>query len=244
MKQVVRIILAAAAVAALAVPAMAADKLIVKDAAGTANVFTVADNGVTTIANAAGVEATSMLIFKDTVGLDSLNFRGDGFLQVSGSGTSQATFLNYIGTAGVSTSSPNARPLFEMYRLRGSKSSFAPVMQNDKLGTISFAGYDGSGTVSGGKISAALLEVYVDGPVATGSVPQRMSIITGTSFANRFERLVVKADGKVGIGTNAPTSIFQVVGLPTYADNAAATAGGLTAGAFYKTATGVVMVRY
>jgi len=45
MKQVVRIILAAAAVAALAVPAMAADKLIVKNAGGTADVFKVADDG-------------------------------------------------------------------------------------------------------------------------------------------------------------------------------------------------------
>jgi len=45
MKQVVRIILAAAAVAALAVPAMAADKLIVKDALGTSDVFKVTDAG-------------------------------------------------------------------------------------------------------------------------------------------------------------------------------------------------------
>jgi len=117
-------------------------------------------------------------------------------------------------------------------------------MLNDKLGTLGFAGYDGSGTLAGGKISAALLEVFVDGPVATGSVPQRMSIVTGASFATRAERLVVKSDGKVGIGTNAPTSQLQVVGLPTYADNAAAIIGGLTVGAFYRTATGVLMVRY
>jgi hypothetical protein len=50
--------------------------------------------------------------------------------------------------------------------------------------------------------------------------------------------------GRVGIGTAAPTSALQVVGLPVYADNAAATSGGLTAGAFYRTSTGVLMVRY
>jgi len=41
--------------------------------------------------------------------------------------------------------------------------------------------------------------------------------------------------GNVGIGTTAPTSKLQVVGLPVYANNAAAVTGGLTAGAFYRT---------
>ena len=40
--------------------------------------------------------------------------------------------------------------------------------------------------------------------------------------------------GNVGIGTTAPTSPLQVVTLPTYTTNAAALAGGLTAGAFFK----------
>jgi hypothetical protein len=50
--------------------------------------------------------------------------------------------------------------------------------------------------------------------------------------------------GNVGIGTNFPTSKLQVVGLPVFADNAAATTGGLTVGAFYRTATGVLMLRF
>jgi len=47
--------------------------------------------------------------------------------------------------------------------------------------------------------------------------------------------LSVLANGNVGIGTTSPTSALQVVGLPVYANNAAAVAGGLTAGAFYRT---------
>ena len=47
--------------------------------------------------------------------------------------------------------------------------------------------------------------------------------------------LYLKAGGNVGIGTNAPTSKLQVVGLPVYANNAAAIVGGLTAGALYRT---------
>lgn len=38
---------------------------------------------------------------------------------------------------------------------------------------------------------------------------------------------------RVGIGTSVPTSSLQVIGLPIYADNAAAITGGLTVGAFY-----------
>lgn len=46
---------------------------------------------------------------------------------------------------------------------------------------------------------------------------------------------------KLGIGTATPTSNLHVVGLPEYADNAAALAGLLTVGAFYHTA-GVLKV--
>jgi len=47
--------------------------------------------------------------------------------------------------------------------------------------------------------------------------------------------LILDASSNVGIGTDSPTSKLQVVGLPVYANNAAAIAGGLTEGAFYRT---------
>ena len=49
------------------------------------------------------------------------------------------------------------------------------------------------------------------------------------------ERMRIDQAGNVGIGTAAPTSPLHVLGLPVYANNAAAIAGGLTAGAFYRT---------
>jgi len=48
--------------------------------------------------------------------------------------------------------------------------------------------------------------------------------------------------GRVGIGTVAPTSTLQVVGLAEYTDNATAIAAGLTAGAFYRTGDVVKVV--
>jgi len=57
-------------------------------------------------------------------------------------------------------------------------------------------------------------------------------------------RLVIDNNGRVGIGTISPTSPLQVIGVSVFADNAAATTGGLTAGAFYRTSTGQLMCVY
>ena len=54
---------------------------------------------------------------------------------------------------------------------------------------------------------------------------------------------ISRANNYVGIGTIAPTSPLQVVGVPTYASDAAAGTAGLTAGAFYKDSTGGVHVK-
>jgi len=49
------------------------------------------------------------------------------------------------------------------------------------------------------------------------------------------DKAILDGSGRWGIGTISPTSPLHVVGLPTFANNAAAVAGGLTAGAFYHT---------
>lgn len=49
------------------------------------------------------------------------------------------------------------------------------------------------------------------------------------------ERMSILEGGNVGINSTNPTSKLQVVGLVIHANNAAAVAGGLTVGAFYRT---------
>lgn len=67
----------------------------------------------------------------------------------------------------------------------------------------------------------------------------------GTSEAPKSNVDDIYRAGKVGIGTGAATLVspFNVVGLPEYADESAASIGGLTTGAFYRNAGGVVMVK-
>lgn len=60
------------------------------------------------------------------------------------------------------------------------------------------------------------------------------SIRLGSATNGEVAR-IDNTNGRVGIGTDAPTAKLQVVGLAEHADNSAATTAGLTAGAFYRT---------
>jgi hypothetical protein len=59
-------------------------------------------------------------------------------------------------------------------------------------------------------------------------------------------KMTIATNGYIGIGTTTPTAQLAVVGLRTFADNAAALADPtpLKAGDFYRTSTGQVMVVY
>ena len=72
-----------------------------------------------------------------------------------------------------------------------------------------------------------------------------LQVYNGAGAQVNVRALIVNGAGNVGINKTANiNSKFAVVGLPTYADNTAALAGGLTAGDFYMTSTGQVMVTY
>jgi hypothetical protein len=59
---------------------------------------------------------------------------------------------------------------------------------------------------------------------------------------DQFTTMSMTVDNKVGIGTSAPTSKLQVVGLPIHVNNTVALQAGLTVGAFYHNGDGILRV--
>jgi len=112
---------------------------------------------------------------------------------------------------------------------RGTIAAPTIVLDNDFLGELSFSGYDGANMSNGARISA-----QVDGTPGTDDMPGRLVFSTTADGASSpTERMRIKSTG-----------IINFSNAPTYADNTAATAGGLAVGDVYRTSTGQLMIRY
>jgi hypothetical protein len=95
---------------------------------------------------------------------------------------------------------------------RGTLTSPTAVVSGDTIGDLLFGGYDGSQV----NFSAGLF-AYADGTPSAGNTPLRLSFVTGTNSGNRTERLTIKNDGNVGIGTTAPNNKLTVAYAPSTA---------------------------
>lgn len=122
----------------------------------------------------------------------------------------------------------NARPVFIGRRAKGSLTTPTAVANNDYLMSFLSSGYDGNSFQN-----PAGIDFYVDGVPLLGSVPARISFVTGSNSGNRAERLKIgstgnftfnnsqlfidNGSGNIGIGTTSPVQKLYVSG------NAAAT---------------------
>ena len=108
-------------------------------------------------------------------------------------------------------SADTAAPSIRFIKSRSSNPSSRGLVQfNDELGRINFIGDDGSDLANGG----ATISAHVDG-VASASVdmPARLSFHTAPDgTAGGQERLTIKNDGLIGIGSVLPTQMLDVGG--------------------------------
>jgi len=113
------------------------------------------------------------------------------------------------------------------------------VQTGDTLGSVVFAGASGgnpgSGSSGHGANPTAAIECRVDGAVSynvatlTGQVPAALYFSTGSSTATGGNaRMVIRSDGKVGIGTTTPAYTLDVAGSLNVSDTVTIT-GSLVA---------------
>lgn len=151
----------------------------------------------------------------------------------TGSGANANTQDIYqMGKIGIGTSTPGQKLTIhngnlQMQNYRSTIGSFG------KIQFFNSAGYSTS--------ERAYIESYRTASDDNGYLD--FATAPSTNMAPQV-RMTIHKNGNIGIGTTTPNSKLAVVGLPTYADNAAALAGGLAAGDFYRTSTGQVMVTY
>jgi hypothetical protein len=99
----------------------------------------------------------------------------------------------------------------------------------NSIGSLVYSNTDGTNFLNAASITAA-----IDGTPGTNDMPGRLVFsTTADGSASPTERMRIKNNGTINFSNVA-----------TYADNAAATTGGLAVGDVYRTSTGQLMIRY
>jgi hypothetical protein len=187
--------------------------------------------GADTIATVVGgteavrIDSSGRLLVGTSTSTNNIRFQQNiAGVAVGTSNYAGASFTSYAGTTDV------AGPLFDLQRSRGTTDgSMTKVESGDRLGSIIFRGSDGSQFVD-----AAAIGGFVDGTTGANDMPTRLVFFTtADGAASSTERMRIKSTG-----------IINFSNAPTYADNTAATAGGLAVGDVYKTVLGVLMIRF
>ena len=140
------------------------------------------------------------------------------------------------GSAVVAAGSASGhRGVFKGVRARGSLSSPTVPLVDDDAFTLLSALYDGTDT----EASAGIF-FKVDGTVSDNVAPQRISFVTSETTASaRTEKMTIKADGKVGIGTTAPVETLSIGTVPSGNQlNISGSTGGITLSGSLQLGTG------
>lgn len=124
--------------------------------------------------------------------------RNPTFLMIDESGPIRFSAEVYSNNAG-------DEPQFNFRHARGTLASPSATLNNDELGTISFAGY------ATALASAAQIRAYADADFGTAGdssdSPGRLEFLTVPDGSSTMTlRMVIKSNGQIGIGTSTPTT--------------------------------------
>ena len=118
-----------------------------------------------------------------------------GEIQVANAGNSSAiSIIGYSNDVG--------GPHLMFGKSRAGNATGSTILQDgDRLGEIAFCGADGNDIDSFG----AAIKAFVDGTPGANDMPGRLSFFTTLDgYSSSTERMVIKNDGKIGIGTDSP----------------------------------------
>jgi hypothetical protein len=139
--------------------------------------------------------------------------------------TAQNVILAGTGNSGigiVSASESTAPPVISFSKSRGTNTNaFVRVQNEDVLGTINFAGGDGSNNIPGARINAV-----VDNTPGTADMPCRLDFLTTENgSANPQLRMRISNTGNVGINVSSPTATLHTSGKVRFSSLPTSSAG-------------------
>lgn len=186
-----------------------------------------------TVNKAASANTACVLFQSDYSGRAEVGLLGDDKLhfKVSSDGagwTSALTVDSTSGFIGIGTSTPQGplhilrgatNPLveridntatgsgFEIRKARGATGSPLAVQADDVVQSLYCSAHDGAGYVGCGN-----MRWVIDGTPGPGNMPTRMEWLTFTPGSGITEKARITSDGRLGIGTKAPTTRLDVAG--------------------------------
>jgi len=115
--------------------------------------------------------------------------------------------------------------LINIKRAQGTFGTPTAVVDNKQIGAFNFRGYDGDSFENSARIIA-----NVDGVVSDGVVPGELRFYTTDSSGSSVEKMIIRANGNVGIGTSSPDTSLHISTTDTAITNFLTLAGDRNAG--------------
>ena len=146
----------------------------------------------------------------------------------AGGTPTERLYITRTGRVGIGTTSPGA--ILHTVNTSAGAATVGAFIQNSSLtaGTEVRLGFAPNTNVIGDNRYS-----WIGAVNGTGSTDSSLTFATTPGGTGATERMRIKSDG-----------IINFSNAPTYADNTAATAGGLAVGDVYKTVLGVLMIRF